>query len=227
MFKKQIPNAITSLNLFSGCIGVVFAFNNQLEYAVYCIWLAGFFDFFDGLSARLLKVSSPIGKELDSLADMVTFGFLPSVILFQFIAAAAPDGYLKYCAFLIAVFSAYRLAKFNTDDRQSDQFIGLPTPANALFISGMVFLNREVFSGLFTLPVLIGISLVFSYLLVAEIPMIALKFKNLSVKDNWSKYLLLLGSLVLIITLKFSAIPFVILFYLALSILQVFVTSRN
>ena len=136
--KKHIPNILTLSNLLAGCIGLVYAFNGNLVYASYAIWIAAIFDFLDGFSARMLKVSSPIGKELDSLADMVTFGVLPSVILFQMIGNQ-PYEYLSYGAFILALFSALRLAKFNVDTEQTTTFIGMPTPAAAFFVSGLPF----------------------------------------------------------------------------------------
>jgi CDP-diacylglycerol--serine O-phosphatidyltransferase len=136
--KKHIPNILTLSNLFAGCIGLVFAFDGNLIYASYAIWIAAIFDFFDGFSARMLNVSSPIGKELDSLADMVTFGVLPSMILYQMIESH-PIPNLGYGAFILALFSALRLAKFNVDTRQSTTFIGMPTPAAAFFVSGLPF----------------------------------------------------------------------------------------
>ena len=134
MIKKHIPNAITCANLFSGCIGIVYAFNGALETAAYFVLLSGIFDFFDGFAARLLNVKSNIGKDLDSLADMVSFGFLPGVVMYQLLSQsdyASP--YLPYLAFIITVFSALRLAKFNNDTRQTEDFIGLNTPMNTDF----------------------------------------------------------------------------------------------
>ena len=135
-FRKILPNLFTSLNLLSGCIGIVFISSGKLEYALYFVLTGVFFDFLDGFSARLLKVSSPIGKELDSLADMVTFGVLPSFVIYELLNPLT-DGWMPYTSFLIAIFSALRLAKFNVDTRQREVFIGLPTPANAVFISGL------------------------------------------------------------------------------------------
>ncbi len=136
--KKHVPNAITCANLFSGCVGIVFAFQGELIIAAYAVLLAAIFDFFDGFASRVLQSFSGIGKELDSLADMVSFGVLPSVILYQlFLQAPQIDQvspYLNFIAFLIPVFSALRLAKFNTDTRQAEIFIGLPTPANGMLI---------------------------------------------------------------------------------------------
>jgi len=224
---KQIPNAITCLNLFSGCMGVVFAFDNNLKYAGYAILIAAFFDFFDGMAARLLKISSLMGKELDSLADMVSFGFLPSIIIFQLISQSpeinADNEWIKYSAFLIAIFSALRLAKFNIDTRQSDSFIGLPTPSCALVILSLPYIIER---GGFLSDViqssisLIAITVILSYLLVAELPLLSLKFKNLSFGDNLYRYILVILSLVLFIIFNFSSIPLIILIYILLSVIQ-------
>jgi len=145
--KEQIPNAITLLNLLTGCIAIVFGFEDQLVIASCLIGLAAVFDFFDGFAARLLKVSSPIGKELDSLADVVSFGIVPGVILYRLLSGnidcpvinIAGKNIVPFIAFLIPLFSAIRLAKFNTDERQTDSFIGLPTPANAILIACRMF----------------------------------------------------------------------------------------
>jgi len=198
MIKKNIPNFITAANLFTGAVGVYFASQFEFEWVAFCIVLAAVFDFLDGMLARLLKVHSEIGKQLDSLADMVTFGFLPSYVLFQFLQMD-DAGILSFTAFFIAVFSAFRLAKFNIDTRQSEEFIGLPTPANALFIGFLYYLRDiEILDFLFEIPALLIISVVFSLLLVAEIPMIALKFKNLNFKDNIFRYLTIIMAVILI-----------------------------
>lgn len=205
--KKHIPNMITCCNLICGCIATGAAFSaasglpSQYLYAVLFIILGATFDFFDGMSARALGVSSPIGKELDSLADVVTFGVAPSAILFAlFREVQYPEfllplkDVLPYTAFLMAAFSALRLAKFNLDTRQSTQFIGLPTPANALFWGSLV-LGQHAFlvSARFNAAFLFLFMILFCWLLVAEVPMLALKFKNLSWKDNKEKFIFLLG----------------------------------
>ena len=144
MLKKHIPNAITCANLFSGCIGIVFAFKGEQEVAAYFVLLSGLFDFFDGMVARLLNVKSEIGKQLDSLADMVSFGFLPGVVMFQLLMLSDySSAYLPYLGFLITVFSALRLAKFNIDERQTEDFIGLNTPKNTLFIVSLPFIAHD------------------------------------------------------------------------------------
>jgi CDP-diacylglycerol--serine O-phosphatidyltransferase len=227
MIKKNIPNAITAANLFTGAVGVYFASQFQFEWVAFCIVLAAIFDFLDGMLARLLKVHSEIGKQLDSLADMVTFGFLPSYVLFQFLQMN-DAGILSFTAFLIAVFSALRLAKFNIDTRQSEEFIGLPTPANALLLGFLVFLkDYEILGFLFETPSLLIIAVVFSLLLVAEIPMIALKFKNFNVQENIFRYLTIIMAVVLISIFQFSAIPVVILLYILLSVIKFTFFKRN
>ncbi|HET8859889.1 CDP-diacylglycerol--serine O-phosphatidyltransferase [Marivirga sp.] len=227
MIKKNIPNIITAANLFTGAVGVYFASQFDFESVAFCIVLAALFDFLDGMLARLLKVHSEIGKQLDSLADMVTFGFLPSYVLFQFLQLN-DAGILSFAAFLIAVFSAFRLAKFNIDTRQSEEFIGLPTPANALFIGFLIFLKDiENTSFLFETPALLVISVVFSLLLVAELPMIALKFKNFSMKENIFRYLTIVMAIILISIFQFSAVPVVILLYILLSTIKFTLLKRN
>lgn len=227
MIKKNIPNIITGANLFTGAVGVHFASQLQFEWVAFCIVLAAVFDFLDGMLARLLKVHSEIGKQLDSLADMVTFGFLPSYVLFQFLQMN-DAGVLSFTAFLIAVFSAFRLAKFNIDTRQSDEFIGLPTPANALLIGFLFYLKDIEFLGfLFTTTSLLVISVVFSLLLVAELPMIALKFKNFNFKENVFRYITIIMAIILVSIFQFSAIPVVILVYILLSIIKFTLFPKN
>jgi CDP-diacylglycerol--serine O-phosphatidyltransferase len=227
MIKKNIPNTITAANLFTGAVGVYFASQFEFEWVAFCIVLAAIFDFLDGMLARLLKVHSEIGKQLDSLADMVTFGFLPSYVLFQFLQMN-DAGILSFTAFLIAVFSAFRLAKFNIDTRQSEEFIGVPTPANALFICFLVFLkDYEILRFLFDTPSLLIIAVVGSLLLVAEIPMIALKFKSFNFKENIFRYLTIIMAVVLISIFQFSAVPVVILLYILLSVIKFTFFKRN
>jgi len=226
--KQHIPNAITCLNLFSGCIGVVLAFDGLLIGAGYAIIIAAIFDFFDGLAARILQVSSPVGKELDSLADMVSFGFLPSVIVFKMLAETPAVAYggqwIQYSAFLIAVFSALRLAKFNLDTRQSTVFIGLPTPACALFILSLphIAMSKDpILSAYVQNPlILLTLTLALSFMLVSEIPLMSLKFKDFTITNNLYRYLLLLIGLVLILVLQLTAIPLIIIVYVILSLIQ-------
>lgn len=222
MITRHIPNFLTCCNLLCGCIGVVFVLRgiDYLPYAAYFVWIAGAFDFFDGFAARMLKVSSPIGKELDSLADMVSFGLLPSMVMFIMLKDSGSYGfeYLPYLAFSIAVFSALRLAIFNIDETQSDSFKGLPTPANALFITALPLLTGNIRLALFEPWILCVIVIISSYLLVSGIPLFALKFKNFSWKDNKVRFTFLGLSVLLLAVLQIAAIPVIILLYVALSL---------
>lgn len=229
--KRHIPNAITSANLLCGCIAITQIADGNLQFAALLVLLGAFFDFFDGMAARLLKVSSPIGAELDSLADMVTFGVVPAYLAFEWLNEL-DFSILNYAAFLIAIFSGVRLAKFNVDTRQTESFIGLPTPANALFwISiplmavqhnwGLSFINTNPILPLFeNFWFLIIAILVLSYLLVAELPLLSLKFKNLSWKSNKFRFILVISSVLLFAIFLFAAIPFILLLYVILSIIQ-------
>ena len=185
---KYIPNTITSLNLFSGCLAITFAFRGNFEIAVYCIFAAAIFDFFDGFSARLLKAYSPMGLQLDSLADMVSFGVAPAVMLhialYNNLGASIenlPLLAVSFIPFILAVFSGIRLAKFNIDTRQSESFIGMPTPACTLLVASTVLasLHNECIGHMLSNNwLIIASSIILSLLLVAEIPMFALKFKK-------------------------------------------------
>ncbi len=233
--KKHIPNSVTCLNLFSGCLGIVFAFQGNLIWASYAILIAAIFDFFDGMLARLLKAYSVIGKELDSLADVVSFGVLPSVIIFQLFALSpqihSETSWLSYSAFIIAVFSALRLAKFNIDTRQSENFIGLPTPANALLIASFPLIIAEsntYFADFILNPwFLVIFSLIMSMLLVAEVPLISLKFKSLKFKENLLRYVLIFSSILLLLFLQFEAVPIIIIIYFLISLVQFRTGEKN
>lgn len=225
MIRRNIPNALTCGNLLCGCIGVVEAFHNNLLLSCVLIGVALIFDFLDGFIARLLKVTSPIGRDLDSLADMVTFGLLPSIIMYQLLMQSIPDlfGIWKaYPAFIIAIFSAIRLAKFNNDPRQSDSFIGVPTPANAMLIASLpliVHTESEMWKNIIiNTNNLLILSVVMSYALVMELPLIALKFKNFGWKGNEARFILIGAVVVLLATLKFLAIPAILVVYVLLSI---------
>jgi len=215
--KKHIPNTITLANLLAGCIGIVYTFNDNLVYAAYAIWIAAVFDFFDGFSARLLKVSSPIGKELDSLADMVTFGALPSFMLFKMMDGASNE-VITYSAFLLALFSALRLAKFNVDTRQSTTFIGMPTPAAAFFVSGLPFWQAQ-YPELISWQSILIITIILSFLLVSPIRMLALKFTEYSIIKNWQRYLVLLLSVIAFVILGSMSLPVIITLYLIISLI--------
>lgn len=224
---RNIPNTITSCNLFCGCIASYWAFQGNYKLALLFIILGAVFDFFDGMTARLLHVSSPIGKELDSLADDVTFGLAPAAIVFSLFKEVHYPAFLApiadimpYAAFLVAVFSALRLAKFNLDERQTSSFIGMPTPANALFWGSLTvgahdFLTSTSFNAIYLLILVIIMSL----LLVAELPMFSLKFKNLSWQQNKVSYIFLIVSIPLLIIFQLSGFAAVILWYIVLSVL--------
>lgn len=236
--KKQVPNTITLLNLFCGCIAMVFALNKEFEMAFYFVSLGIFLDFFDGFFARLFQVSSPIGLQLDSLADMVTSGVVPGIVMYQLMGSSS--GYPKlgwivepfpFVGFLITLGSCYRLANFNIDTRQTDSFIGLPTPANALFILSLPLVLRNLDSffvlELLTNPfVLIGITLLSVYMLNAEIPLFSLKIKQMSLKKNALQIGFLLSSVVLIASFQYAGIPLVIVLYVLLSVITNVLASK-
>ena len=233
--KKHIPNAITCCNLLCGCLAIVQAFENNLVYAAYLVGLAAVFDFFDGFAARMLKVSSAIGKDLDSLADMVTFGVVPGFVMFQLIQLSMKNyheisygdelplfyGYLKYSAFIIPIFSALRLAKFNNDIRQTESFIGLNTPANSMIICSIpLILEQHPHLGIFINSFgLITLSIILSLLLVSEIPMFSLKFKHFKWKGNEIRFVFLALSVLMLATLQFVGVPLIIIVYVLLSAL--------
>ena len=226
MFKRHIPNVLTCLNLLCGCIGVVEAFHNNIVISCGLIAIALIFDFFDGFVARLLKVGSPIGRDLDSLADMVTFGLLPSIIIFQLLMQSIPDllgTWKAYLAFFIAVFSAIRLAKFNNDPRQSDSFIGVPTPAAALLVASLpviVLTQDESWKGLIVNTTnLLILTAVICYLLVSEIKLLALKFRSFGWKGNEARYTLMILTVLLLVAFKILAVPIIFVSYILLSII--------
>ena len=226
-FIRHIPNTVTCCNLFSGCIAGVMAFHANYMMAVLFIVLAAVFDFFDGMLARLLDAKSPIGKDLDSLADDVSFGVAPSLIVFSLLEEVQMSDtldcvgeWLPYAAFLIAVFSALRLAKFNIDTRQTTSFIGLPTPANALFWGSLaVGIHDWLIVSPYALWVLLGLVLLTSWLLVAEIPMFSLKFKNFGWRDNKVRFVFLLVCIPLVCLFRISGLAAIIIWYALLSLL--------
>ena len=228
--KKYIPNFITLLNLFCGSIAVIFAVNGNMKLTALFVFLGVFFDFFDGLFARKLKVQGELGLQLDSLADMVTSGLVPGLVMFYLFDlgksdASVFDNYLPYLGLLITLASAYRLAKFNIDSNQTDSFIGLPTPANALLILSlpliMEFQNSDIMNAIILNKwFLIGVTLLSSYLLNANLKLLALKFKTWDFKDNAARYLLIILSIVLLVVLQFAAIPLIILCYIIISLLN-------
>ncbi len=232
--KKHIPNTITCCNLISGCIATLYASQANYSMALTFIIIGAVFDFFDGFAARLLHVSSPVGKELDSLADDITFGFAPATIVFSMLQTALANSacgtescpiamLLPYAAFIIAAFSALRLAKFNLDERQTTSFIGLPTPANALFWAALSLTLHThgmlVPSTTLAVCLLVGV-LLSSYLLVAEIPMFALKFKSYGWKGNELRFSFIIISALLLVILKWGGFSLIIVLYILTSILN-------
>lgn len=234
--KGFIPNFITLLNLLMGCIGIFFAMKGDLIFAAYCSALGIFFDFFDGLAARILKVNSELGKQLDSLADLVTSGIVPALVVFQLInqnqigiynfniSMQYKTEWFAFIAFAITLGSAYRLAEFNIDKNQSDKFIGLPTPANAILILSLVFilkyehikwLNQLILNDTF----LIGLSLVSVVLLNMKVELFSLKLKSLDFKENKVVFLFLLFSILCLVALQFIGIPVIIVSYVLVSVL--------
>ena len=246
--KGYIPNLFTMGNLFFGTIAAMFATFLQFEATAICVVIAIVFDFFDGFLARILKVSGELGKQLDSLADMVTSGVVPGIVMYGLLGDGAViptyeqsdiivwTGFkiqtVQVIGLLLTIAACYRLAKFNLDTRQSDSFIGLPTPAMSLFV---VFLpvivattEIEMVKELLTNQyVLIGITIVLSYLMNANLPLLALKFKSFGLKENIFRYVLIFSSIALILTLQYLAVPLIIIFYIILSVIQNFSISKN
>ncbi len=239
---KHIPNLITLSNLFCGLLAILYAFGGHLNIAAGFILLGAFFDFFDGLTARLLKVSGELGKQLDSLADLITFGVAPGILVFQLLFLLETDAFfnpfeawesraaysltcLPYIALLIPLFSALRLAKFNIDTRQTDSFIGLPTPANALFFMAIPLMMRFqpdhfLVEYITNTKILTGIIILLCLFMVSEIPLLALKFKNLTWADNKMRFVLIALSVLLLWQFRFVAVPIIILLYPILSIIN-------
>jgi CDP-diacylglycerol--serine O-phosphatidyltransferase len=255
--KKHFPNFITTLNLFSGCVSIAFAFAGYqyVWIAGVMIFVAAVFDFLDGFAARALKAYSELGKQLDSLADMVSFGIAPSVIALQllntsigkmdshipfsdissiitgnnaannFATYSATDFIITFSAFLIAIFSALRLAKFNIDTRQTESFIGLPTPANAMLFASLPLILHFEPSSLFiniilNTWILLFVILLQSFLLVSEIPLFSLKIKSLAWKENKTRFIFIIMSILLLILLRFKALPVIVLLYILSSVVS-------
>lgn len=226
--KKHIPNTLTCCNLICGCLSVMSALKGNLEAAALWIIVSSFFDFLDGMAARLLHVSSPIGKELDSLADMVSFGLAPAMIVYTWMTRCLYElpsnqinafvEMLPLAALIVPVLSAVRLAKFNLDERQTSNFIGLPTPANALFLSFIPFAADKMVP-LNNFWVVWVLTILLALLLNSNITMLSLKFKDFKFKGiNIARYLLLLIGLILVLIFKLGAFPIIILAYLLVSI---------
>mgnify|MGYP003109847503 CR=1 FL=1 len=240
---KQIPNLITSLNLLCGCVAIFFAISGDLVTASYFVFTGIFFDFFDGLAARVLNAQSEVGLQLDSLADMVTSGVAPAIVMVQLLSESISGGpiilaenfssegwnagwyqYIPFVGLLIAVASAYRLAKFNVDTRQTTSFIGLPTPGNTLLVLSLPLILAFQPSALVESIVLnpwflVGITLLGCILMNAELPLFALKFKTWDFKTNAVRYVFLGICLVAIVLLQFIAIPVILLVYIGMSLI--------
>lgn len=235
--KQHIPNAITLLNLSSGLLAIIAIFKGYYDEAFLFVCLGIFFDFWDGFFARKFKVSGALGLQLDSLADVITSGVVPGLMMFKLLLDIQEDvsskyyltedfyymGFVPYLGFIITLASAYRLAKFNIDTRQTDSFIGLPTPANALFIMSIPMIQFDgthewLVNALFNPFVLLGISFVSAFMLNAEIPLFSLKIKEFSLEKNKLQFFFLAFSFVLLLVLGFTALPLIILSYVVLSV---------
>ena len=242
--KRQIPNIVTALNLLSGCVAVLFAVNTHYVGAALFVFLGIFFDFFDGLLARKLHVQSALGVQLDSLADVITSGLVPGIVMYGLINEALGGGTiftvqdqwsqsmvwndvnirpLALLGFFITAASAYRLGKFNLDEEQQSYFKGLPTPANTILILSLPLILEFQYtitvSYLFTNPwFLVGVTFLSCYLLNANIKLFALKFKTWAFGPNMMRYLFLLACIILIVVFKFIAIPIIILLYVLVSL---------
>ena len=233
--KRNIPNLITLANLTCGLFAIIFAFQGNLTTASLCIFLGAFLDFFDGLAARLLKISEKFGKQLDSMADMVTFGVAPGFILFHFMFYLNNDMIFRHSmennsfffpaslALLIPIFSAYRLANFNIDSRQTDSFIGLPTPALAIFIAAIPHIDFNRFPMFTDIQLLTILAIIMPLLLVIEMPMFSLKInkdESIHSRVNIFRISLVFTAVVLFFVFQFAAIPFIVILYLILSLLN-------
>lgn len=234
--KKHIPNLFTLGNLLSGTLAILYVVEDDFKMAAFMVILGIVFDFFDGFLARLLGVSGELGKQLDSLADMVTSGVVPGILMLKLIPLStnfsASYGYLSYLGLLLTLAAAYRLAKFNIDTRQSDSFIGLPTPAMSLFVVSLPLIkmntgSQMVLDMLNNQYVLIGITLVLAVIMNIELRLFSLKMKNYGLKDNWIKYLFLVVSVLLIVTLHYLSVPLIIILYVLVSAMMNSVAAKT
>jgi CDP-diacylglycerol--serine O-phosphatidyltransferase len=230
--RNHIPNLITLLNLGSGSIAIILAFSGEMTLASWCIFLAAAFDFLDGMAARLLHAKSDIGAQLDSLADVVSFGLAPSVIMYLLLLqspglpgwSAGAFKLLPFAALLLVACGAFRLAKFNTDSTQADGFRGLPIPSTGLFVAALpMILNQfnetgEMVKFILNPYTLLAIVIFLSWMMVSNIPMLALKFKSIKWRDNGPQFILMGFALILFFIFRFSAIPMIILLYIIISI---------
>jgi CDP-diacylglycerol---serine O-phosphatidyltransferase len=228
--RANIPNGITCLNLLSGCLSIIAAMEGNIQLAAILIFVAAILDFSDGLAARLLKAYSALGKELDSLADVVSFGVAPGIIWYRFISDIPGQHSLllevaMFSALLLPIFAAIRLAQFNTDPMQGESFIGLPTPAMAIAVAGCILVLAE--KSFVTTPLspfaagfMLAITTLLSFLMISNLPMFSLKFKNLDFKENKIRFLFVGISLILLLLFQFLAIPLIILTYVILSVIN-------
>jgi len=232
--KKHIPNIITLINLFCGCVALVFLTKDDFQAAFYWVCLGIFFDFFDGFFARKFNVAGPLGVQLDSLADMVTSGVVPGLAMYYLLDKynTVQCDFIPYFGFIITLGACYRLANFNIDTRQTDSFIGLPTPANCLFFMGYPLLF-EAFKGinfpgfLLNTYFLIALCLLSAFVMNAEIPLFSLKIKNFSVQKYKLQLFFVVVCLALILWLKLAATPVIILFYVLLSVVNNLLTKKQ
>lgn len=225
LIKSQIPNTITCLNLLAGCMACIFAFDcnttvaglQGYQWVSIFIGAAAVFDFCDGAAARLLKAYSQLGKELDSLADLISFGLAPALLMFNTIGQYCPDSPAAYLALVIAVGGALRLAKFNIDEHQTTTFKGLPIPANAIFWIGIcAWINTHAYPGNTILAILLlGISL----LMVSNLRMTSLKFKNFNWKENFKRYVIIVAAVLFVATCGIPGLAWTICFYILISVL--------
>lgn len=229
--KGMIPNFLTFLNMVAGCVAVVMVSDLKYELAFYLVCLGIFFDFFDGFFARKFKVSGPLGVQLDSLADMITSGFVPGYVMFSMLKSNKVDGlesYLPYLGFIITLGACYRLAKFNIDKRQTDSFIGLPTPANALFFISLPLLKDTSYlsEALNRSWVLLALVFLSAFIMNAEIPLFSLKMKDFAFSKYKLQVFFLALSIVMLILLKFLAVPLIIVMYVLVSVINNMVSKE-
>ena len=216
--KNNIPNIFTTLNLVSGFLGITFFLSDFTSLIPYCIYLSLIFDYLDGLTARKLNLISNFGKQLDSLADLVSFGVLPSLVIFDWLSNNSTYNMLEYISVLILVASAFRLAKFNISQSSSNDFIGLPTPANALFFVSIFYSSK--YATFLNDKILVGLVIIFSLLMISNIRFISMKFIDYSLAENINKYIIILVSLLCFLLLGTDGFPFIILFYILYSFIN-------
>lgn len=224
--KRALPNLLTLSSLFSGCLGIIFVLNGQLKIAAYLILLGGVFDFLDGFVARLLGVTSDIGAQLDSLSDMVTFGVLPGMLLYEMMlinnGGEAPYLFVQFLPMLFPICAAIRLARFNVSTEQSDKFIGLATPAATLFVAGLPFIEPTSMLSFLTESntVIILVSIILAFLMISPFELFAFKMKSSSLEENKFKYAFLILSIILLVFFRLAALPVIIILYIFTSLVE-------